>query len=96
MPANKKHLESSAIQRFLKITAGFFGGLLLTVTFHLLFMYYFSPEEVFTTMFATGYLLWAALFIIAFLFDNGLKAWGIYLALSILCYIPYLLNSPIA
>lgn len=91
MPANKKHLETSILQRFLKITAGLIGGLLLTVTLHLFFMYFFNKEVVYTTMFVTAYIIWASLFVVAFLFDNGLKVWGIYLGLSLLFYLPYLL-----
>lgn len=92
MPANKKHLESSIIQRILKITAGFIGGFILSTCFHLFWMYFFSPETVYTTMYVTQYLLWATLFVIAFLFDQGLKVWVIYLSLSLLFYLPYLIQ----
>lgn len=92
MPANKKHLETSIIQRTLKITAGLIGGFLLSMCFHLFWMYFFSPETVFTTLCVTHYLLWAILFVIAFLFDQGLKVWVIYLGLSLLFYLPYLVE----
>lgn len=90
MPANKKHLETSIVQRILKITAGFIGGFILSTCIHLFLMYFFSPETVFTTLGVTQYLLWAILFVLAFLFDQGLKVWAIYLGLSLLFYVPYL------
>ncbi|MCC9041144.1 hypothetical protein LNQ81_00120 [Myroides sp. M-43] len=91
MPANKKHLETSVWQRILKITAGFVGGFFVSITLHLFLMYFFSAPPVFTTMYVTGYVVWAILFVIAFLFDNGFKIWLIYIGLCILFYLPYLI-----
>ncbi|MDM1396819.1 hypothetical protein [Myroides odoratimimus] len=94
MPANKKHLETSVWQRFLKITAGLFGGFIVSITFHMFLMYFFPAAPIFTTMFVTGYTLWAILFIVAFVLGNGYKIWLLYICLSILFYSPYLI-SPI-
>ncbi|WP_267739892.1 hypothetical protein [Myroides injenensis] len=92
MPANKKHLETSPWQRFLKITAGCIGGFFLSITFHLFLMYFFDSQPVFTTMYVTGYLLWAILFILAFLAKSGYKIWALYAGLALLFYLPYLIH----
>ncbi len=92
MPANKKHLETSAWQRFLKFTAGCIGGFFLTITFHMFFMYFFEAKPVYTTMFFTGFILWAVLFILAFIAKSGYKIWAIYAVLTILFYLPYLIK----
>lgn len=91
MPANKKHLEASVWQRFLKITAGFVGGFFVSITFHMFLMYFFHSPTIYTTMFITGYLLWTILFILAFVIGNGYKIWGAYIGLTILFYLPYLI-----
>ncbi|MEK6512037.1 hypothetical protein [Myroides odoratimimus] len=91
MPANKKHLESSVIQRILKITAGLFGGFLVSTTFHMFLMYFFPSHPIYTTMFVTGYVLWAILFIMAFIIGNGYKIWLAYIVLTLLFYSPYLI-----
>lgn len=92
MPANKKHLETSPLQRFLKLTAGCIGGFYLTITFHMFFMYFFEAKPVYTTMFFTGFILWAVLFILAFIAKNGYKIWAIYAVLTLLFYLPYLIQ----
>jgi hypothetical protein len=82
MPANKKHL-SSPIQRFIKITAGFIGGYLVTEIFHMFLVVWWNvPNAIMTIRFA-GFILWVTLFIIAFLAKNGLKIWAIYVLISI-------------
>ncbi|MDR0229602.1 MAG: hypothetical protein LBI72_11175 [Flavobacteriaceae bacterium] len=91
MPANKKHLETSIVERILKITAGLIGGFLVSVTFHLFLMYFLPSPPIYTTMFATGYLLWAILFILAFLANKGYKIWLIYGGLIVVFYLPYLI-----
>lgn len=91
MPANKKHLEASIWQRTLKITAGLVGGFLISITFHLFLMYFFPSPPIYTTMYVTGYVLWAILFILAFLADNGYKIWLIYIGLILMFYLPYII-----
>ncbi|MFI2742656.1 hypothetical protein ACG2LH_07945 [Zhouia sp. PK063] len=81
MPANKKYL-SSPIQRFAKISAGFIGGYLVTVTFHLALAAWFNKVTVIITSSFTSFILWAVLMVIAFLGKNGWKVWGLYLLLS--------------
>lgn len=91
MPANKKHLETSVWQRFLKITAGLVGGFFVSITFHMFLMYFFESPPIYATMYITGYLLWTILFILAFVIGNGYKIWLTYIGLSVLFYLPYLI-----
>ena len=42
MPANKKYLTQSPLQRFLKITAGFVGGFIITEAFHMILALWFD------------------------------------------------------
>ena len=42
MPANKKYLTQSPLQRFLKITAGFVGGFIITEAFHMVLALWFD------------------------------------------------------
>ena len=81
MPANKKHLNPAFHQRFAKITAGFIGGYLLTNCVFLLFALFIENGPVLMTLKFVGFVVWAGLMIVPFLFKNGWKAWGIYLAL---------------
>lgn len=90
MPANPKYLSSNW-QRFAKITAGFLGGYLVTVTFHLALSFWINHINVIITATYTSFILWAALMVVAFLAKNGWKIWGLYLLLSLLfCLIIYL------
>ncbi|SEA01940.1 hypothetical protein SAMN05192529_10670 [Arachidicoccus rhizosphaerae] len=92
MPANKKHLTASPWQRLLKVTAAFVGGYMVSMSFHLLLMAFMDRTTVFITMRFSVYILWAALMVIAFLAKNGWKIWGIYLGLSLIFFLPYLLK----
>ncbi|HAF34315.1 MULTISPECIES: hypothetical protein [Sphingobacterium] len=88
MPANKKYL-STPFQRFLKITAGFIGGYVVMISFHVLVTHIFEKKDVVATACFTGYLLWAVLLLLAFLAKSGWKIWGIYLVLAVLFSLPY-------
>ncbi len=88
MPANKKYL-SPPFQRFLKITAGFIGGYVVMISFHVLVTHIFEKKDVVATACFTGYLLWAVLLLLAFLAKSGWKIWGIYLVLAVLFSLPY-------
>jgi len=92
MPANKKHLTASAWQRLLKVTAAFIGGYMVTMSLHLLLMTFLDRTTVFITMRFSVYLLWATLMVIAFLARNGWKIWALYLGLSLIFFLPYLLK----
>lgn len=92
MPANKKYLTSSLLQRFLKITAGFFGGYGVMITLSLMLAYFFEPKYVMGTGMVLGYIFWAILLLFAFLAKSGWKIWGIYLLFMLLFSLPYLLN----
>lgn len=82
MPANPKYLSSNW-QRFAKITAGFLGGYLVTVTFHMALAYWIDYVAVIITSAFTGFILWVALMIVAFLAKNGWKIWIWYLTASL-------------
>ncbi|WP_324757477.1 hypothetical protein [Sphingobacterium thalpophilum] len=92
MPANKKYL-STPFQRFLKITAGFIGGYIVMLSFHVLLTTFFEKKDVVITAGFTGYLLWAILLLFAFLSKNGWKIWGIYLLLAAVFFLPYFLKN---
>ena len=81
MPANPKYLSSSG-QRVLKITAGFLGGLILTIFIHngLASLLKDKGWLIITSAYSS-FLIWVTLLIIAFLSKNGWKVWGVYLIL---------------
>lgn len=91
MPANKKYLTTSKWQRFAKISAGILGGYIVTALFHMclpLFLPY--PKEVLITSIFTMFIIWCALLIIPFLFENGWKAWLLYLSIALVLFGIYL------
>lgn len=92
MPANKKYLTKSPWQRLLKITAGFFGGYAVMVSFHLLLALWIDKKYIVVTAAFSGYILWAVLLLFAFLAKNGWKVWAVYLLLAALCLLPYLIK----
>ncbi len=81
MPANPKYLTQSKWQRFAKITAAILGGYFVSVTFHLALASWFNRANILMTMAFTGFILWVALMVIAFLAKNGWKIWGLYILL---------------
>lgn len=84
MPANSKYLNPSFWPRFSKITAAILGGYFVSVTFHLALASWLSRPEVLMTMAFSGFILWVALMVIAFLAKSGWKIWGIYILLTLL------------
>lgn len=84
MPANPKYLTHSKTQRFAKISAAILGGYLVSVSFHLALASWFDRATVVITMVFTGFIVWVALMIIAFLAKNGWKIWFVYIALTLL------------
>lgn len=89
MPANKKYLTKSPVVRLLKITAGFFGGYAVSVSFHLLLARFFNPGDVLMTAYFSGIILWAVLLLLAFLVENVWKIWLIYAVLTLVFSIPF-------
>ena len=88
MPANKKYLTTSFHQKFAKLTAGIFGGYLISALLHLLLAFWLPNHKiVFITSIFSIFLIWMVLIIVPYLSRNGWKVWGIYAALSILLYI---------
>jgi hypothetical protein len=84
MPANKKYLTKSPVQRFAKISAGLMGGYLVTVSLHLALATWIDHTHVLMTLQFGGFILWVALLIAAFLAKNGWKVWAAYLTISLL------------
>ncbi|HLT07580.1 MAG TPA: hypothetical protein VK014_08645 [Cyclobacteriaceae bacterium] len=84
MPANKKYLTKSPLQRFAKISAGLVGGYLVTVSLHLALAAWIDPINVLITLRFGGFILWVALLIVAFLARNGWKVWAAYLTISLI------------
>ncbi len=93
MPANTKYLSSGG-QRFLKISAGILGGFIVTILFHNAIgsMLEFKGGLIITTGY-TSFVLWATLMVIAFMFKNGWKIWGIYLLCIVLLGLIIFLNK---
>jgi Ca2+/Na+ antiporter len=87
MPANPKYLTQSKGQRFLKISAAILGGYLVSVSLHLALAAWFDKATVIMTMSFSGFMLWVALMIVAFLAKNGWKIWGIYLLLTLVFWV---------
>ncbi|QTE22612.1 hypothetical protein [Polaribacter cellanae] len=83
MPANKKHLTTSKWQRFLKFSAGFLGGYLVSMSLHMALAQWLNHVNVLITITFSGFILWVALFLLAFLAKNGWKVWGLYLLLTL-------------
>ncbi|WP_394774347.1 hypothetical protein [Flavobacterium sp.] len=83
MRANPKYLTQSPWQRFAKITAAIIGGYLVSVTFHLALASWFNRANILMTMAFTGFILWVALMVIAFLAKSAWKIWGIYILLTL-------------
>lgn len=84
MPAHTKYLSKPG-QRALKITAAIFGGYLVSASFHL--MLACIPSAGGYVILISGisfFLVWAGLMVCSFLFRSGWKAWGAYLALTLL------------
>ncbi|HEY9561094.1 MAG TPA: hypothetical protein VIR29_09950 [Anseongella sp.] len=94
MPANKKYLTKSPLRRWLKITAGFFGGYGVTISFFLMLSGFFEKQNVLMTALVAGSILWAVLMALAFLTKSGWKIWLVYLSLTLLFSLPYLLHLP--
>lgn len=98
MPANPKYLTTSTWQRFAKISAGFLGGYLVTITLHLALSFWIHHTYVLITSTFSGFILWAVLMVLAFLAKNGWKIWGVYLLITmIFCLVIYFskMHNPI-
>ena len=83
MPANPKYLTQSKWQRFAKITAAILGGYFVSVTFHLALASWLNRANVLMTMAFSGFILWVALMVVAFLAKSGWKIWGVYILLTL-------------
>ena len=94
MPANPKYLNKSPWQQFAKISAGIIGGYMVTALFHMcLALWLPNSKEALISSIYTHFIIWSALVIVPFLFKNGWKAWGIYIASSLLLFGIYYLGN---
>lgn len=83
MPANPKYLSSNW-QRFAKISAGFIGGYLVTISLHMALAFWINHVNIIITGTYSAFILWAVLMVVAFLAKNGWKIWGVYLLVTLL------------
>jgi hypothetical protein len=92
MPANKKYLTTSPWLRLSKILAGSVGGYAVMMSLHLFFTAFLPKEHVIITAFFTGYILWAFLLLYAFIARNVWRVWALYIVLTLVFSLPYLLK----
>lgn len=92
MPANKKYLTKSPWLRLSKILAGMAGGYAVTLSLHLFFASFLPKENVIITAYITGYVLWAFLLLYAFVAQSVWRVWAIYIVLTLIFSLPYLLK----
>lgn len=92
MPANKKYLTQSGWLRFSKILAGSAGGYAVMMSLHLFLTAFLPKENVIITAYFTGYILWAFLLLYAFIATNVWRVWALYIALTLVFSLPYLLK----
>lgn len=92
MPANKKYLTKSPWIRLCRILLGTLGGYTVMISFHVLLVALFPPENVIATAFFTGYLLWAFLLFWAFLEPKLWRLALTYIGLTLLFSLPYIIN----
>jgi hypothetical protein len=92
MPANKKYLTRSPWLRLNKILAGFVGGYAVMMSLHLFFTFFLPKENVIVTAYFTGYILWAFLLLYAFIARSVWRVWAIYIVLTLVFSLPYLLK----
>tara|TARA_R110000751_G_scaffold79118_1_gene159538 strand:- start:1112 stop:1414 length:303 start_codon:yes stop_codon:yes gene_type:complete len=72
LPANSKYLTSSPVQRAIRLLTGFVGGYLVTTLLHLIAAAYISKSVILITFTFSGFIIWAVLFIVAYI---PKKAW---------------------
>src|SRR5262245_25416038 len=83
MPANPKHLTRSPWQRFAKISAGILGGYMVSMSIHLALAAWFDHVTVIITGAFSGFILWVAFMLLAFLSRNGWRVWLLYIFITV-------------
>lgn len=66
----------------------------MTISFFLMLTSFFDTSKVLMTGLFSGFIIWAILLLLAFLTKSGWKIWLVYLSLTLLFSLPYLLHSP--
>ncbi|MDP5045073.1 hypothetical protein [Leeuwenhoekiella sp. NPDC079379] len=84
MPANSKYLTTSRAQRLLRLLTGFVGGYAITTLVHLLAASYVSKSIALITFTFSGFILWAVLFITAYIPKKTWHALVIYTGISVI------------
>lgn len=84
MPANKKYLTRTPLERFLTITAGFAGGYMVTESLHMALAVWLDTGSMLITLRYAGFIVWAGLFIVALISRKAWKIWLLYLFLTAL------------
>lgn len=84
MPANPKYLTPTrrSWTRASKIAAGILGGFAVSVSFHLMLTLFADRANVLITMTFSGFIVWVALMILAFLEKKAWRIWALYLLLT--------------
>ena len=85
MPAKTQYLSNKG-QRALKVSAGILGGFLLANALHLVVGSLIEDKTIIVITSAYSiFFFWILFMILAFLFKNGWKAWGVYLVGIAVC-----------
>lgn len=66
----------------------------MTISFFLMLTSFFDTSMVLMTGLFSGFIIWAILLLLAFLTRSGWKIWLVYLSLTLLFSLPYLLHPP--
>ena len=94
MPANPKYLTNSLAQRLTRLLAGFLGGYCISTLFHLILATFISKSIVLITFTFSGFILWAVLFIVAYIPKKTVVICLLYFIIStVLASIFFALNA---
>ena len=90
MPAKKKYL-SGPWKRVSKITAAILGGYVLTMMIHVVTAKVVVDDTpVIMTTAYSSFLMWAGFMVLAFFIRKAWHVWGIYMLLSGICLVIFL------
>ncbi len=90
MPANKKYLNKSNFDKFLKITGGLILGYSICLLLFTLLAYYLDVINILEIFRFLGFIVWSGLLLIAFLLKKGWQVWLLYGSITLLLYIIYI------
>lgn len=87
MPANKKYLTNSPLDKIIRILSGFGMGYLINILFFSIMGKWIDQGSVLMTVQFLGFLLWAVLLITSFLIKNPWKGLLYYSVITVVLYI---------